>query len=29
MSFMGADTDALREAGQECQEGKEKTDQVI
>lgn len=29
MAFMGADTDALREAGQECQEGKEKTDQVI
>ncbi|WP_133176492.1 peptidoglycan-binding domain-containing protein [Nocardioides currus] len=26
---MGADTDALRDAGQECQEGKEKTDQVI
>ncbi|HXH79858.1 peptidoglycan-binding domain-containing protein [Nocardioides sp.] len=29
MAFMGADTDALREAGEECQEGKEKTDQVI
>jgi len=29
MAFMGADTDALRGAGQECQEGKEKTDQVI
>ncbi len=29
MAFMGADTDALREAGQECQEGKEKTDEVI
>ena len=29
MAFMGADTDALREAGQECQEGKEQTDQVI
>lgn len=29
MAFMGADTDALRDAGQECQEGKEKVDQVI
>jgi hypothetical protein len=29
MSFLGADTDELREAGQKCQEGKETTDQVI
>lgn len=29
MSFLGADTDELREAGQKCQEGKEVTDQVI
>ncbi|SDC72787.1 peptidoglycan-binding domain-containing protein [Nocardioides lianchengensis] len=29
MSFLGADTDELREAGQKCQEGKDVTDQVI
>lgn len=29
MSFLGADTDELREAGQKCQEGKETTDEVI
>lgn len=29
MSFLGADTDELREAGQKCEEGKEVTDQVI
>jgi hypothetical protein len=29
MSFLGADTDELREAGQKCQDGKEVTDQVI
>jgi hypothetical protein len=29
MSFLGADTDELREAGQKCQEGKEQTDEVI
>lgn len=29
MSFLGADTDELRDAGQVCQEGKETTDQVI
>ncbi|GAW47813.1 MULTISPECIES: peptidoglycan-binding domain-containing protein [unclassified Nocardioides] len=29
MSFLGADTDELRDAGQVCQDGKETTDQVI
>lgn len=29
MSFLGADTDELREAGQKCQEGAETTDEVI
>lgn len=29
MSFLGADTDELREAGQKCLEGKESTDEVI
>ena len=29
MSFLGADTDELRNAAQECQQGKETTDEVI
>ena len=29
MSFLGADTDELRDAGQKCQDGKETTDGVI
>lgn len=29
MSFLGSDTDELREAGQKCQEGAETTDEVI